>query len=209
VSRRRPATAGNGGRRGPGAGPARTRYPPGMRQRSFLLLVGLCSPLATAGGAVAGCGSVVSVVSPDGGAGAHDGGHLADGGTGGGNPFDAQPDYVDPGCPDAGPPLTQFMCDPYHQHNGNCPGNEGCYIFSTPPQTPCGQEVYGATCLAQGSGVQGSPCGGSKACSAGFTCVVSGSGDQCVQLCALMGGTGCPAGLVCEPIDVQGFGGCL
>jgi hypothetical protein len=30
-----------------------------------------------------------------------------------------------------------------------------------------------------------------------------------VELCALTGDMACPAGLVCEPIDVMGFGGCL
>ena len=177
-----------------------------MRKRSFLLLLGFFSPLAAIGG---GCGSVVTVASGGSGTGAHGTGHLPDGGTGGTPFFDAQPDYVDPGCPDAGPPLMDFTCDPYHQHNGDCPGNEGCYIFSTPPQTLCGQETYGAICAPQGAGMQGAPCGGAQQCAAGFTCVVSGSGDQCILLCALMGTTGCPDGLVCEPIDVQGFGGCL
>jgi len=182
-----------------------------MRQRSLLLLLGFFGPTALAGGAsLGGCGSVVTVAEGGSGTGAHTGGHHQDGGGGtGGGLADAQIDYVDPGCPDAGPPVAMFMCDPYNQHNGDCPGNEGCYIFSNPPQTTCGQEVYGAVCAPQGTGQQGAGCQGGQACAAGFACVVSGSGDQCVQLCELQGGSGCPAGFVCEPIDVKGFGGCL
>jgi hypothetical protein len=117
--------------------------------------------------------------------------------------------FVDPGCPDAGMKPTEFTCDPYHQDNGDCEPGEGCYIFSTPPTTPCGQETYGSTCEPEGMGQQGAPCGNVADCAAGFTCVVSDSGTQCVLLCELMGSMECPDGLVCEPIDVQGFGGCL
>jgi hypothetical protein len=181
-----------------------------MRQRFFLLVPAFFGPAALAGGAsLGGCGSVVTVAPTGDGTGAHDGGHHTDGGGTGGGPADAQPDYMDPGCPDAGPPITQFDCDPYNQHNGDCPGSEGCYIFSNPPQTTCGQEVYGAVCAPAGSGTQGAPCQGGQACAAGFTCVVTGSGDQCVLLCELQGASTCPAGFVCEPIDVKGFGGCL
>jgi hypothetical protein len=182
-----------------------------MRKRFLLVLIGFTCPLAAAAsGALGGCTTVVEVAPPP-GTGGRDGGHLDDGAGGGagGGPIDAQPDYVDPGCPDAGAPMTMFACDPYNQNNGDCPAGQGCYIFTDPPQTPCGQEVYGAECDAQGPGAQGAPCDGSNGCAAGFTCVVSGSGNQCVQLCELQGATGCPGGLVCQPIDVQGFGGCL
>jgi hypothetical protein len=50
---------------------------------------------------------------------------------------------------------------------------------------------------------------GFQDCGAGFVCVVSGSGNQCIQLCPLTGKDGCAPGLSCEPIDVEGFGGCL
>lgn len=127
----------------------------------------------------------------------------------GGGSKDALPDYVDPGCPDAGPPLQQFACDPYKQNNGDCMPGDACYIFVTYPQETCGQEIYGSVCYQAGQGVQGSPCGGAQDCGGGFVCVVSGAGNECVELCQLSGNSGCPDGLVCEPIDVEGFGGCL
>jgi hypothetical protein len=171
-----------------------------MRKRFFLLLLGSILPAAIAGG----CGSV-AVTSP-GGAG---GGHGGVGGGGFGEPPDAAPDYVDPGCPDAGGKKNAFTCDPFSQHDGMCPPGTGCYIYSQPPQTVCGPEVFGSTCASVGPGGQGDGCHGDQDCGAGFTCVVTGSGDQCSQLCPLQGNSGCPAGMVCQPIDVQGFGGCL
>ena len=122
---------------------------------------------------------------------------------------DAFPDYTDPGCPNAPPPIQDFQCDPYHQGNGDCPPTEGCYIYVQYPSEPCGQETYGAFCQVAGPGQQGDACQGAQACGAGLACVVTGSGTQCVNLCPLTGPSGCPSGFVCEPIDVEGFGGCL
>jgi hypothetical protein len=153
-----------------------------MRERFFLVLLGSfgsCLPAAIAAG---GCGSVA--ITPPGGV-------TGGGGGTGGEPPDATSEFVDPGCPDAGAKMTDFTCDAFHQNDGDCPAGQGCYIFATPPPTPCGQEVCDTDC------------------SAGFTCVVSGSGVQCSLLCQLTGNSGCPEGMVCEPIDVQGFGGCL
>ncbi len=181
-----------------------------MRQRSFLGLLGLAFLAAASSGAsAAGCGQTV-VVAPRDGSGGNDVGAGGAGGAGGGaNASDAAPDYVDPGCPDAGPPGTAFMCDAFNQNNGDCPPGDACYIFTQNPQTPCGQEVYGSSCSPAGNGTQGDPCQGAQDCAAGLSCVVSGSGNQCVVLCELQGSSTCPEGLVCEPIDVQGFGGCL
>jgi len=186
-----------------------------MRNRIFLLLLAISSPVTLAGLAGSGCGSVSIETDPsdlDGGGG--DARHDAhpsstSGGTDGGNPLDALPDYVDPGCPDAGPPLTNYMCDPFNQNNGDCLGGEGCYIFVQYPSEPCGEEIYGAVCAPAGPGGQGDPCDGGQSCGGGFVCVVSGSGNQCVELCPLTGKDGCAPGLSCEPIDVEGFGGCL
>jgi hypothetical protein len=129
---------------------------------------------------------------------------LPDGGS-----ADALPDYVDPGCPEVEEPTPVYDCDPYDQGNGDCAPNEGCYIYVQYPSEPCGIEFYGAVCNPAGPGVQGDECWGGQDCGGGFACVISGSGNQCVKLCKLEGSSGCSAGLVCEPIDVEGFGGCL
>lgn len=186
-----------------------------MRKPFLLLLAGLSLPLLLTGIAASGCGSTIVETNPDevdGGGGAdakQDAKPDAIGSDAKSDVIDALPDYEDPGCPDAGPPITDFMCNPYEQFNGDCPPGEGCYIYVQYPSEPCGQEIYGAACAAAGPGQQGDPCGGGQDCGAGFVCVVSGSGVQCVKLCNLKGDDGCPAGLVCEPIDVEGFGGCL
>jgi hypothetical protein len=119
------------------------------------------------------------------------------------------PDYDDPGCPDSPPPLEQYTCDPFALDGGGCAPGEACQIFVEYPSEPCGQEIYGSGCVPAGTGQQGDGCMGGQECGAGFVCVITGSGTQCVQLCKLDGPSGCPSGLVCEPIDVKGFGGCL
>ena len=184
--------------------------------RPIRLLV--CAGLAAGFGAsivFVGCGDTVRVETTpgDGGNGGfgagvgEDGGPIGGGGTGpdGGGELDA---FVEQPCPDAGPPIEDFQCDPYNQ-GGQCPPGEGCFIYVQYPSEPCGQEIYGSLCFPAGAGSQGDPCNGPQNCQAGFACVVSGAGTQCVQLCPLTGEDGCPAGLVCEAIDVGGFGGCL
>jgi hypothetical protein len=184
-----------------------------MRKRFFLLLFGVALPAGTLGALAAGCSGSIETSPGDrdgGGGGGQGGDHPITVGTGGDSgAHDALPDYTDPGCPDAGPPITMFECDPYNQNAGFCLPGEGCYIFVQYPSEPCEQEIYGAVCLPAGFGSQGDTCNGPQDCAGGFVCVVSGSGNQCVQLCQLTGEDGCPPGLVCEPIDVEGFGGCL
>lgn len=187
-----------------------------MRQRFFLLaLFGLSFPATVGASLTAGCGPSIETQPPgSGGGGSSQGGggqHTTSTSTSwkpdGGK--DALPDYVDPGCPDAPPPEQLFECDPYNQNNGDCGPGDGCFIFVQYPTEPCGQETYGAVCVAAGTGAQGDPCGGGQDCQGGYVCVLSGSGNQCVQLCHIVGVSNCPDGLVCEPIDVEGFGGCL
>jgi hypothetical protein len=186
-----------------------------MQRRFSLLVVSLCLPLPGMALA-AGCGhTVVAADDPGAGEGGGDAGGRPDPSGTGGDKADAGKDaldeYVDPGCPDTGPPITDFQCDPYDQSAVTCPPGEGCFIYVQypDPSDPCGQEIYGAVCSQVGPGRQGDPCGGGPDCQAGFVCVVTGSGNQCVELCALSGEDGCGPGLVCEPIDVEGFGGCL
>ena len=189
-----------------------------MQVRTYLLLgtVVLCAPLLLVAGTATGCGNEI-VVRPNGppdntGAGGEY--VFLDSGTGGepvdaGEVKDAFDEYVDPGCPDKPPPEQNFTCDPYAQGNGDCLPGEACYITVEYPMEPCDPEVYGSFCYPAGPGGQGAPCNGTLDCQAGYCCVVTGSGTQCVQLCSLTGDDGCPAGMVCEPIDVVGYGGCL
>ena len=182
-----------------------------MRRRSSLLLTLLCVPLPGLGLAV-GCGQTVIVDEPSAGGGGGEAGAppVQSGGGGGSDPGrDPLEEYEDPGCPDTGPPVTDFACDPYDQASGFCAPGEGCFIFVQYPDEPCGQEIYGAFCAPAGPGRQGDPCSGGSQCGAGFACVVTGSGTQCVELCALSGDDDCDPGFVCEPIDVAGMGGCL
>jgi hypothetical protein len=104
------------------------------------------------------------------------------GGTGG---------YVDPGCPDSAPPPPIKECDPFGPNT--CPTGEGCYPFVQYPTKPCDHEVFGAVCAPVGTGKQGDACGATN-CAAGFVCVVTGQGTECVQLCDLFGAAKCPPG---------------
>lgn len=185
------------------------------RRAPFVVWVGALIVLETVAFVSVGCGSTVVLEDPEGpgvggeGGKGPDGGVVGPGGSTGDASQDAFDEYIEPPCPDAGPPIEAFECDPYNQASGQCLPTEGCYIFVEYPTEPCEQEIYGSLCLPAGSGGQGDPCGGPQSCGPGFVCVVSGSGTQCVELCSLTGQDGCPPGLVCESIDVQGFGGCL
>ncbi len=183
--------------------------------RRFFLVVGSLAGLnLIIFAASPGCGNtVVEIKNNDGGGGSSSGeitggggGNLLDGSADG---KDALPDYVDPGCPDAPPPITDFQCDPYKQNSGDCQIGEGCYIYVQYPEEACQEEIYGAYCALAGPGSQGDPCGGGPDCGAGLVCVITGFGTQCVQLCPLSGSSGCSDGLTCEAIDVEGFGGCF
>lgn len=160
-----------------------------------------------------GCDSNVIVPDGDGVGGEAGGGASFPTSTGPGGGKDAGKDalseYNEEPCKNQPPPIEDFQCDPYAQGNGDCQFGEGCFIYVDYPPEPCGQEVYGALCLPAGPGGQGDPCGGAQDCGGGFVCVVTGAGTQCVQLCELNQIGVCPSGLICEPIDVEGFGGCL
>lgn len=183
-----------------------------------LIAVGLGVALAGAcGGSVEGSRESVGgtgglVGGGGGGTGGTGGTHL--GGTGGKDAGkDAKPDsktggtggYVDPGCPDAEPPPPQIECDLFDP--STCPPELACYPYVQYPSGPCDFEVYGTVCTVPGTGKQGEPCGSTN-CAAGFVCVITGQGTECVQLCNLVGPDNCPEGLFCVPIDVEGVGGC-
>ncbi|MFO0658283.1 MAG: hypothetical protein U0165_00400 [Polyangiaceae bacterium] len=118
---------------------------------------------------------------------------------------DAFDEYIDPGCPDAGPAITDYACDPFNPI-ATCGNGLTCIPYVDDPVEECGQEIYGTKCTLEGSGVQGDDC--SFGCKAGFSCVATGQGVQCVRVCQISSGQ-CPGGLVCEQLDVPGYGGCL
>lgn len=183
-------------------------------RRLFLILGCAFGLNAAVFSAVSGCDNTVIEIKPGEGGGGAGGNNTSSSNTGaagdaGIDAKDALPDYNDPGCPDASPPEPQEECDAFNQGNGDCPPGDGCYIFVQYPDEPCEQELYGTYCSPAGTQGQGDPCGGAGQCGAGLVCVITGFGTQCVQLCPLSGESGCPDGLTCEAIDVEGYGGCF
>ena len=178
-------------------------------------LAGLCS-----GFALLHCGGSVVTLPADGTSGsAGRAGHagtssVAGAGNGGGAssiPRDAGFDeYVDPGCPDAGPPSQINECDPF-SGGASCPAGEGCYPFVDHPfGQGCGAQTFGTVCMVAGTARQGEVCGdGASECASGFVCVVgSQPGKRCVQLCRMSDPNSCPRGMICGELDVEGYGVC-
>jgi hypothetical protein len=132
-------------------------------------------------------------------------------------PGDAAPDRRDAGrdsrppieCPDvAAPPPVDWQCDPFGQTG--CEAGQACRPFVQYQEGPCQYEQFGTVCAPAGDRVQGETCGTADTrCAAGFSCVKTGQGLQCVELCPIDRANTCPPGLVCEPVDVAGIGGCF
>jgi len=171
--------------------------------------------------AAAACGGTTSVTPAGTDTGSVDSGTPASGGTGPWTWGDAGPvpivdagedvrsDYDEPECPDAAPPPIERWCDPFEPH-ADCPAGEACYPFVEypDPNDDCAQERYGTICAPEGYGVQGTPCEAGD-CAAGYICVLTGQGTQCLQMCDTFGENTCPPGLFCGQIDIQpGLGGC-
>ncbi len=150
------------------------------------------------GGGRAGDGNVLGGRGGTGSAGTPGGGIAGTGGSAG---------YEDPGCPPQDPLPRQEECDLFNEPSG-CPSGLSCYPFVQYPTEPCGQELYGTLCDVGGTGEQGEPCYG-EPCAGGHVCVITGQGTQCVQVCPLVGDDGCPPGLVCVAVDVEGVGACF
>jgi hypothetical protein len=119
------------------------------------------------------------------------------------------PPFEEPGCPpvEMRPPINE--CDPLAPVSG-CASGESCFPYVEYPSGPCDVERFGTFCVVAGPGTQGESCA-REACAADHICVSTGRGTQCARLCSL--GTGapdvCAPGLLCLPIDIDGFGGCL
>ena len=50
-----------------------------------------------------------------------------------------------------------------------------------------------------------------QGCAAEHICISTGRGTQCARICSFAEGAPdvCAPGLLCLPIDIEGFGGCL
>jgi len=119
------------------------------------------------------------------------------------------PPFLDPGCPPASERPSINQCDPLAGTSG-CPLGESCFPYVDYPTGPCEVERYGTLCLPAGPGTQGDSCS-NQGCAADHICVSTGRGTQCARLCGLDANAAsvCAPGLLCLPIDIQGFGGCL
>lgn len=123
-------------------------------------------------------------------------------------PSEPQP-FEDPGCPPVAAPPADQQCDPLAT-GSSCPAGQSCFPFVRYPTGPCEVEQYGTTCLPSGPGTQGVSCA-REACAAEHICISTGRGTQCARICSFAEGAAnvCAPGLLCLPIDIEGFGGCL
>jgi hypothetical protein len=119
------------------------------------------------------------------------------------------PPFDEPGCPPARVPPELRQCDPLAPVSG-CPADQACFPIVNYPTGPCEVELFGTVCLPAGPGTQGDPCS-TEGCAADHICVSTGRGTQCVRLCGFgpAAPSVCAPGLLCLPIDIEGFGGCL
>jgi hypothetical protein len=141
-----------------------------------------------------GSGGLASMAGGSAGRGGLDG--LEDGGL-----PDAR--YVDPGCAPAAKIQGKRECDPFAAVS-TCPAGSGCLPY-VQYADECQTEEVGTACTTVGAGRQGDDCTAND-CAGGFVCATSGTGFQCAALCRFVGtGDTCGAGLLCTPLDVDGF----
>ena len=123
-------------------------------------------------------------------------------------PNDDFPVFREDACADVRTPPPTLECDPFVQ--STCPPTMACYPI--PPQASgnCQPGRYSTLCFPAGRGTQGTPCSDGTECAAGFICVKSGQGDQCVKICRTDEFNSCTDGRVCREVDVtgSGLGGC-
>ncbi|HEX4340024.1 MAG TPA: hypothetical protein VH062_29150 [Polyangiaceae bacterium] len=113
--------------------------------------------------------------------------------------------YVDPGCPPAAKIQGPRACDPFATDVGSeCAHGDRCVPY-VQYADQCKTEEIGTQCQPSGTGRQGDDCAVDD-CAGGFVCVTAGTGFQCAALCQLTkAGDTCTSGLICTPLDVDGF----
>ena len=123
-------------------------------------------------------------------------------------PPDTDP-FIESGCAPIADLPNINQCNPLSTPS-DCPPGTACFPYVNYPEGPCEVETFGAACMPTGSGTQGDSCS-REPCAADHICVSTGRGTQCVRLCSFADSAGsvCAPGLLCLPIDIEGFGGCL
>jgi hypothetical protein len=188
----------------------------------WALLVGAGSAVLAVAAAV-GCGGTVDgkgtgTIGPDddplssggavgsgGSSGGAGGAPQAGGGGTGGAPDLPDARYVDPGCKPAEKVQGPRECDTVTQRG--CASGERCVPYVTYGER-CEAEEIGTRCDVAGEARQGDDCA-FEACASGFVCVTGGAGFICAELCSMNADRDeCPAGLLCSPLDVDGFSVC-
>ncbi len=112
--------------------------------------------------------------------------------------------YVDPGCAPAMKVQGRHACNPFAQSDEECGLGYRCVPYVR-YANQCKTEEIGTECEVAGTGQQGDDCTVAE-CAAGFVCVTAGSGFQCAALCQLTAtGDTCTSGLICTPLDVDGY----
>jgi hypothetical protein len=180
-----------------------------VRRHLWVPGVGVALLAAGCGGTVEHGDAVATGAGARPGAGGHAGSSSVDAGTGGSVTMvpgrdagltDAR--YVDPGCASRPKVAGIEECDPFTP--SSCGPGARCSPYVS-YGTGCQAEEIGTRCEVAGVGVQGDDCA-SDPCAPGYVCVSAGAGFECARLCQLHGGTtGCPPGLLCAPLDVDGF----
>lgn len=116
--------------------------------------------------------------------------------------------YVEPDCPVAPLPTVYSECDPLGE-SAECGPGTGCYPITSYPSEPCGSETFQMLCLPSGAGQQWASCDALDDCAAGYICVVTGDGTECLKMCDPEAVSPCPKGLFCDGVDLQGIGICF
>ena len=140
-------------------------------------------------------------------------GGASSGGAGrgsGGNGTGSVPDlpdarFDDPGCKPSQKVEGTRECDAVSQ--SGCSAGERCVPYVDYGQK-CEAEEIGTRCEIAGTATQGDDCS-TDICAGGFVCVTGGAGFVCAKLCRMNSADeDCPPGLLCSPLDVDGFAVC-
>jgi hypothetical protein len=113
--------------------------------------------------------------------------------------------FDDPGCRPTTKTEGSRECDTTSQ--SGCGPGERCVPYVSYGAN-CESEEVGTRCDFAGSATQGQDCT-FELCAAGYVCVTGGAGFSCAHLCTASGASDdCPPGLLCSPLDVDGFAVC-